>query len=122
MLFDKTKLEKIFYHLAKLSLDIKKNENVLVEAVNISEDILVLLIGQLKNVGANVFLNIKFDKVMREIVLYSNAEYFDTMKMMMPVDIRIIPPGIPVSLNHMDHAGFREHAECPVNRLEGYIR
>ena len=80
MLFNQMKLERIFKQLIQHSLKLRKFENVLIEAVNVSEDLLLLLFREIRRSGANVFSNIKYDKLMREIALSSNADYYDTLK------------------------------------------
>ena len=80
MLFNQIKLERVFKQLTHHSLKLRKYENVLVEAVNVPEEVLLLLFREIRKSGAYVFSNIKYDKLMREIALTSTSDYFDTLK------------------------------------------
>jgi len=80
MIFDKSKLLKIFKLLVSHSLKLKKNENVFIESINIPEDILVLLVKVINDRKAIPFLNLKCDKIIREIALSQGGNYFHELK------------------------------------------
>lgn len=69
-----SRLSTLARNLVRYSCDVKPGENVLIEATDIPSEMVVLLVREIRERGANPFVTIKQTKVLRELYASGTTE------------------------------------------------
>ncbi len=115
-------MDSRYFDLARLlthySTDLKAGENVMIDAYDVPDDIIVALVRMAKERGANPFVEINRARVMRDIMLNASDEQLDLMNKQRLQQIKSMQAYIALRGSH----NIFESSDVPQEKMRNYLR